>query len=64
MYNVLPFNTFNTYKLVVLHILTLRSHELLQTYDPPSSSSLILSNVLKLSKVINEVPIVANNVTF
>jgi len=64
MYNVLPFNTFNTYKLVVLHILTLQSHELLQTYDPPSSSSLILSNVLKLSKVINEVPIVANNVTF
>jgi hypothetical protein len=64
MYNVLPLYTFNTYKVVVLHIITLRSHELLQTCDPPSSSSLILSDVLKLSKVTNEVSIVANNVTF
>jgi hypothetical protein len=59
--NVLPLYTFNTFKLVDMYI-TLGSHKLLQTCNPPPSFSLLVSNVLKVQKVANKLPI--NDVTF
>jgi hypothetical protein len=65
MYNVLPLYTFNTYKLVVLHIITLQSHESLQTCDPPSSSSLFLSNVLSsYQKLLMRCPLLQTMLAF
>ncbi len=63
LHNVLPIYTCNTYKLVDICI-TLGSHKLLQTCDPPPSFSLLVSNVLKVQKVANKLPIITNDVTF
>lgn len=64
LYNVLPFYTFSAYKLIIYTYNHRITHMLLDTCDPPPSSSLLLRNVLKVPKVTNKVPIITNDELF
>ncbi len=62
LHNVLPIYTFNTYKLVDIYIYNLRFTQVAtNNCDSPPSFSLLVSNVLKVQKVANKLPIITSN---